>query len=60
MTCKSCTEAAKAVDLALDDEELYHRLAGLETFEDCDALIAQLREDEIDHYGEYTCRVART
>jgi hypothetical protein len=45
---------------AVADGILYLRLAALKTFEDCDALIAQLREDEIDRYGEYTCRVART
>jgi hypothetical protein len=53
MTCKNCTEAAKAVDLALDDEELYHRLAELKTFDDCDTLIENLHWTEVEHYGEY-------
>src|SRR5450631_3125996 len=56
MTCKCCTEAAKAVELALDDEELYRRLAALKSFEDCDALIEQLVAAENAHYGEYLAR----
>jgi hypothetical protein len=53
MTCKTCTAAAKAVDLALDDEELYHRLAALQTFEDCDLLIENLHWSEVERYGAY-------
>jgi hypothetical protein len=42
-----------AVDLTLDDEELYHRLASLQTFEDCAELIRALHASELVHYGEY-------
>ena len=53
MTCHTCTESAKSVDLALDDEELRRRLAELQTFEDCDILIEQLVAAEKVRYGEY-------
>ena len=53
MTCKQCTAAAEATELALDDEELYHRLAALRTFEDCDLLIENLHWSEVERYGEY-------
>jgi hypothetical protein len=53
MPCSCCTEAAKAVDLALDDEALYRRLAALKSFEDCDLLIENLHWSEVDRYGEY-------
>ena len=41
------------VDLVLDDEELYRKLAALQTFEDCDELIRALHASELVHYGEY-------
>jgi len=53
MTCKQCTQAAKSVNLALDDEELYHRLSALRTFEDCAELIRMLHASELVHYGDY-------
>jgi hypothetical protein len=42
-----------AVDLVLDDEELYHRLSALRTFEDCAELIRALHVSELVHYREY-------
>ena len=42
-----------AVDLAIDDEELYHRLSALQTFEDCAELIRALHVSELVHYGDY-------
>jgi hypothetical protein len=56
MSCSCCTKAAKAVDLALDDEALYRRLAALKSFDDCDTLIEQLVAAENAHYGEYPAR----
>jgi hypothetical protein len=56
MTCNTCTEAAKAVALALDDDELRRRLAALVTFEDCDTLIENLHWDEVERYGYYASR----
>jgi hypothetical protein len=53
MTCKCCTEAAKAVDLALDDEALYRNLAALQTFDDCDALVVQMQLSELAIYGGF-------
>ena len=53
MTYKQCIDFTVAVDLAVDDEELYHRLSALQTFEDCDELIRALHASELVHYGEY-------
>jgi hypothetical protein len=53
MTCHTCTQAAKAVDYALDDEELHRSLAALRTFDDCATLIEQLHVSELKHYGPY-------
>ena len=57
MTCKTCTAAAKSVDLALDDEELYHNLAALQTYTDFANLIAKLESSELAHYGAYDYHV---
>ena len=53
MTYKQCIDFTVAVDLAVDDEALYHRLSALQTFEDCDELIRMLHVSELVHYGEY-------
>ena len=53
MTYKQCIDFTVAVDLAIDDEALYHRLSALRTFEDCAELIRALHASELVHYGEY-------
>ena len=55
MTCKQCAaiDRIRGLDLALDDEELYHRLSALQTFEDCAELIRALHVSELVHYGDY-------
>ena len=55
MTCKQCTaiDRIRGLDLALDDDMLYRKLAALQTFEDCDELIRALHASELVHYGEY-------
>jgi len=53
MTYKQCIDFTVAVDLAVDDEALYHRLSALQTFEDCAELIKALHVSELVHYGEY-------
>ena len=58
MTYKQCIDFTVAVDLAVDDEELYHRLSALQTFEDCDELIRALHASELVHYGEYPSSAA--
>jgi hypothetical protein len=53
VTAKRYGVTAPSVNLAIDDEALYRKLAALRTFEDCDELIRALHVSELVHYGEY-------
>jgi hypothetical protein len=56
MTCKQCAaiDRIHGLNLALDDDMLYRKLAALRTYGDYANLIANLEMSELAHYGAYS------